>query len=346
LSATRTNRIIPYIKEKAMEFLAGVAVLALVAVLSEYRFRKSDYLIVYEDKTGLATRKGRLYPRHFSLPIRRTTHSMQLTVDASAKGSLEIRVKIGLTVAASPDNLAALIRAGGWSADAVARAAKDMEAHFQGFVKSYTEQYEIETLSLEKIRAHLNEKAPVSKTSLGLEVISLTILSFEPVNQQISEALRQQEHARILEQTESLNQRARVAAAKAKLKADEEIALLENELELKKHNLKKGQLERESALADIRVDQDLKQSRKKLEFDKAELDVLRSSPELLMLTPQAARLAEASQGLKNARTIVSLSPQDMSQGSELLGTLQKILLSAIESYRTEAKKAKTKRSVE
>jgi len=177
-------------------------------------------------------------------------------------------------------------------------------------------------------------------------VISLSILSFEPVNQQISEALRQQEHARILEQTESLNQRARVAAAKAKLKADEEIALLENELELKKHNLKKGQLERESALADIRVDQDLKQSRKKLEFDKAELDVLRSSPELLMLTPQAARLAEASQGLKNARTIVSLSPQDMSQGSELLGTLQKILLSAIESYRTEAKKAKTKRSVE
>jgi hypothetical protein len=221
-----------------------------------------------------------------------------------------------------------------------------MEAHFQGFVKSYTEQYEIETLSLEKIREHLIEKAPASKTSLGLEVISLTILSFEPVNQQISEALRQQEHARILEQTESLNQRARVVAAKAKLKADEEIALLENDLELKKHNLKKGQLERESALADIRVDGDLKQSRKKLEFDKAELDVLRSSPELLMLTPQAARLAEASQGLKNARTIVSLSPQDMSQGSELLGTLQKILLSAIESYRIEAKKAKTKRPVE
>jgi len=96
----------------------------------------------------------------------------------------------------------------------------------------------------------------------------------------------------------------------------------------------------------IRVDEELKQSRKKLELDKEELDVLRSSPELLMLTPQAARLAEASQGLKNARTIVSLSPQDLSHGSELLGTLQKILLSAIESYRTEAKKVKPKRPVE
>jgi hypothetical protein len=65
-----------------------------------------------------------------------------------------------------------------------------------------------------------------------------------------------------------------------------------------------------------------------------------------MLTPQAARLAEASQGLKNARTIVSLSPQDLSQGSELLGTLQRILLNAIESYRAEPKKAKTKKPVD
>jgi len=329
-----------------MEFVAGILALLILAVLFEYRFRKSDYLIVYEDKAGLALRKGRLYPRHLSLPIRRTTHSLQLTVDASAKGNLEIRVKLGLTVAASLENLATLIRVGGWNTDAVARAAKDLEALFQGFVKAYTEQYGIEDLSLARIHEHLNSKLPVSKTSLGLEIISLTILSSDSVNPQISEALRQQEHARILEQTELLNQRARVAAARAKLKADEEIALLENELEVKKYNLKKSQLERDSALAAIRVDEDLKQSRKKLEFDKEELDVLRSSPELLMLTPQAARLAEASQGLKNARTIVSLSPQDLSQGSELLGTLQKILLSAIESYRTEAKKTKSKRPVE
>jgi hypothetical protein len=329
-----------------MEFVAGILVLIILAILFEYRFRKSDTLIVYEDKTGLALRKGRLYPRHFSLPIRRTTHSLTLTVDATAKGNLEIRVKLGLTVAASLENLATLIRVGGWNTDAVARAAKDLEALFQGFVKAYTEQYGIEDLSLAKIHEHLNQKLNVGKTSLGLEIVSLTILSSDSVNPQISEALRQQEHARILEQTELLNQKARVAAARAKLKADEEIALLENELELKKHNLKKGQLERDSALAAIRVDEDLKQSRKKLEFDKEELDVLRSSPELLMLTPQAARLAEASQGLKNARTIVSLSPQDLSQGSELLGTLQKILLSAIESYRTEAKKTKPKRPVE
>jgi hypothetical protein len=53
--------------------------------------------------------------------------------------------------------------------------------------------------------------------------------------------------------------------------------------------------------------------------------LLKNNPELLMLTPQAARLAEASQSLKNARTIVSLSSQDLPQGSELLGMFRGLL---------------------
>ena len=329
-----------------MEFLIGAIALIIIAVLYEYRFRRSDYFIVYEGKSGLALRSGRLYPRHFSLPIRRTTHSLQLAIDASTKGNLEVRVKLGLTVAASAEHLGALIRVGGWSSDAIAHAAKELEALLHGFVKSFTEQYWVEDLSSEKIHEHLTTKIPTSKATLGLDVISLTILSFEPVNSQISEALRQQEHARILEQTERLNQQARVDAARSKLKADEEIAQLENELEVKKFNMKKAQLERETALADLRVDGELKQSRKKLDFDKEELEVLKKSPELLMLTPQAARLAEASQGLRNARTVVSLSPQDISQGSELLGTLQRILLNAIDSYRSETKKTKPRKPIE
>jgi hypothetical protein len=265
---------------------------------------------------------------------------MQLTVDASAKGNLEIRVKLAVTVGSSPDNLSALVRVGGWSNDAIAKAAKELEPLVQGFVKEYTEQFGIEDLLSEKIHAYLNQKVPASSTKFGLEVISLVILSFEPLNPQISEALRQQEHARILEQTETLNQKARIASAKAKLKADEEIAKLENELELKNYDLKKSQLERESVLADLRVDEELKRNLKKLEFEKEELEMLRKSPELLMLTPQAARLAEASQGLKNARTVVSLSPQDVAQGSELLGMFQKLLAGALESYRSKEKKTK------
>ena len=110
------------------------------------------------------------------------------------------------------------------------------------------------------------------------------------------------------------------------MKADEEIFQLENQLEMKKYELKKNQWEREAQLNDLRINDELKKrNRKRLEFDKEELEMLKSSPELLMLTPQAARLAEASQGLKNARTVVSLSPQDMAHGSELFGMFQNIL---------------------
>jgi hypothetical protein len=63
----------------------------------------------------------------------------------------------------------------------------------------------------------------------------------------------------------------------------------------------------------------------RLEFEKEELSLLKNSPELLLLTPQAARLAEASQTLKNAKTIISLSRDDVSQGSELLGLFQKFI---------------------
>ncbi len=49
-----------------------------------------------------------------------------------------------------------------------------------------------------------------------------------------------------------------------------------------------------------------------------------------MLTPQAARLAEASQSLKNARTIISFSPQDLSLGSEIVGVFQSLLQRALD----------------
>jgi hypothetical protein len=325
-----------------MELFVAIVVLVCLIVGFEYRVRRPDDVVVFEGKKGLRVRTGRFYPRHFSLPIRRTTHSVQMTVDASAKGNLEIRVKLAVSVAAALDHLSELVRVGGWSADAVSKAGKELEALVQGFVKEYTEQYGIEELSSEKIHAYLNQKVTANSAKYGVEIISLVILSFEPLNPQISEALRQQEHARILEQTETLNQKARIASAKAKLKADEEIAALENQLELKNYDLKKSQLERESVLANLRVDEELKRNRRKLEFDKEELDMLRSSPELLMLTPQAARLAEASQGLKNARTVVSLSPQDAAQGSELLGMFQKMLAAALNGFQDKEKKSKGK----
>jgi hypothetical protein len=322
-------------------YVIGLILVVAVLVGYEYRLRRPDCLVLYETRTGLGIRKGAFYPRHFSLPIMRTTQPLQLMIDAAAAGNLEVRVKLVGTAAPSLEHLSALVRVGGWQTDAVAKAAGELQVMLQGLVKEFTERHEIHTLSSQGILAYLNERAVISKEKLGLEVISLAIQSFEPADPQIAEALRQQEHARIMEQTEKLTHQARIATAKVKVQADEEIAVLENDLELKKAELKRAQLEKESLLAQQRLEGELQRSRMRLRFEKEELEMLKSSPELLMLTPQAARLAEASQGLKNARTIVSLSSQDLPQGSELLGMFHNLLQRALGSYREKEEKGVT-----
>jgi len=316
------------------------AIAAVIVFLYEYRLRTPDQLVLSESQNKIVLRKTRLYPRHFRLALQNTIHSTQLVIEASAKGNLDIKVKLAITVAVSLDNISSLIRVGGWNNNAVAKSTEELETIIYSLVREFTEKYEIEELSSEKIYNYLLEKVNVSKVKLGLEIVSLTLQSLEAVDSKISEAMRQQESARILEQTELLNQKARISATKAKLKADEEIAILENGLELKKFELKKTELEKESALAQKRLEDELKRKKMQLEFDNKELELLKNNPELLLLSPQAARLAEASQSLKNARTVVSLSPNDLSQGSDLIGMFQNFLQNAVSntSKKNEEKK--------
>jgi hypothetical protein len=206
----------------------------------------------------------------------------------------------------------------------------------QGLVKEYTERSGITTLSSANILNYLNEHAAVVKEKFGVELISLALQSLDPTDPEIADALRQQEQARLLEQTEQLNQQARVAAAKAKARADEEIAGMEHSLDLKKADLKKLLLEKESALSQQNLTDELARNRMRLAFEMEELQLLKNSPELLMLTPQAARLAEASQNLKNARTVISLTPQDSAHGSDLLTLFQELLQKALDARKNAA----------
>ncbi|MFH0734803.1 MAG: SPFH domain-containing protein [bacterium] len=313
-----------------MLIIAGVFILLIVVLFAfEYRLRKPDHLILYEANEEIKLRKSRYYPRHFSLALPNTTFSSQQTIEAAAKGNLDIKIKLSVTVAASLQNIPALIKVGGWNINAVSKSVKELETILQSLVKEFTENFEIEDLSSEKIHNHLKGNANSSSQKLGLEIISLTIQSFEAMDTKISDAMRQQESARIIEQTELLNQKARIAAAKTKLKADEEIAKMENELALKKYELKKSELEKESSIANKRMEDELQRKKMLLEYESKELELLKNNPELLMLTPQAARLAEASQSLKNARTIVSLSPNEVSQGIDLIGMFQSFLQNAV-----------------
>jgi len=312
-----------------------VVVGALLAFLFEYRIRRPDSLVLYESQGQIGLRQGPFYPRHFSLVLKRTTHPIQFTVEATARGNLGVRVKISGSVGPSPDHISALIRVGGWEQTAVTRAAAEAQIFLDGLVKEYTERSEIHTLSSTALLEYLNQRSDQLTERFGLEVITLAVQSLDPIDPEIADALRRQEQARLMAETERLHHQARIEAARAKYEADEEITRMEHELELKKAELESERFEKEAALARQRLEEELARNRQRLAFEREELEMLRSSPELLLLTPQAARLAEASQGLKNARTVISLSPQDLAQGTELLGLFQNMMQRALESRKSE-----------
>jgi hypothetical protein len=319
-------------------WIAGIiAVLLIVLAAYEYRLRKPDQLVLYETDGTIRLRGRVFFPRHLSLSLPGTTHQMELKIDGVARGSVQIRTTLAVTVAPSRDNLASLVRVGGWKRDAVVKAAKVFETAIQGIVKEFTERYLIEEVSSEKLGEHLSANVNVRAPRFGLELVSLTVQSVDAVDPEIAEAMRRRESARILEQTELLNQKARVAAARAKLDADAQIALSEHNLELKKYELRRAELEQESVLAEKRTEDELRRSRMKLAFESEELALLKSSPELLLLSPQAARLAEASQNLRNARTIVSLGPSDTERGSRLASMFQRFLDLVLEGDKRESR---------
>jgi hypothetical protein len=312
-----------------------IIVIAVAVVLFEFRVHQPDTLVLHESKGRILIRKGVLYPRHFSLILKRTTCPLHATTEASAVGNIGVRVKLIGSIAPAIDHLSSLIRASGWNSDAVARVADEAQVLLQGLVKEYTERVQIRDLSSADLLSYLNERLSLLEEKYGVELITLAVQSLDPIDPEIADALRQQEQARLMEQTERLNQQARISAAKAKYQADEEIATMEHSLELKRAELKKELLAQESTLAQQRLEDDLARNRLRLAFEREELEVLKSSPELLMLTPQAARLAEASQTLKNARTIVSLTPQDVGVGTELFGLFQNFLQKALEARKED-----------
>lgn len=308
-----------------MWWLGIILIVLAVLVALEFRLRKPDQLVLYEKRGVIGLRRGAFYPRHLSLALTGAGHQIELTAESTARGGIQVRTNLVATVAPSEAHLAALVRVGGWQPDAVVRAAQAFEPVIQAAVKTVTESYLIEDLTSEVLGKQLEKLLRDEAAKFGLEIVSLAVQAVEPADPDIAEALRQRESARILEQTELLKQKARVAAARARIEADEQIALSEHELELKKFELKKAQLEQESVLAYKRTEDELTRNRMRLAFEKEELAILKNSPELLLLTPQAARLAEAGQALKNARTIVSIGSSDAELGLRLSRIFQRFL---------------------
>lgn len=311
-----------------MEFVIVLIVLVAAAVLiSEYRIKKPGQLVLYESKGLVKNRSSRFYPRHLSLVIPNTTHTFASSVETEAKGKIPLLVKFTVTVTPSIENISRLVKIGGWGKNALADGAKELDIIIQGDVKEFTEKFEIGEINTEGITSFLNKKLSGIETELGLEILSLTIQSVEPADKKIAEAIRQKESSRILEETERNNQLMRIQTAQMKLKADEEILQYEHELEMKKFQLKEIEEQKEAELALKKLNEQVKRDKIKLDIENEEMNIFKNNPELLLLTPQVARLAEASQNLKNAKTVVSLG--DIENTSQLTDTLKNFLNSIL-----------------
>lgn len=315
-----------------MLYLEIALLVILIVVLIEYKLKKPDQIVLFEKNNSVKVRKGKFYPRHFSLALPSTSYSLSMNIDSEAKGKIQLEIKLAVSLAASIDNISTLIRIGGWNQKAVQNASKEIEILIQGLVKEFTEKYEVDELSSEKIYNHLKKELKESSANLGLDMLSLSVQSVDLADKEIAEALRKREEARIRESAEITNQQARINASKAKLDADEKIALAEHNLSLKKLELKKVEERAEAELAQKRIEDEMLRNNLQLEYDKKELEMIKDNPELLMLTPQIARLAEASQSLKNAKTVVSLSGDQLEKGNEVAGLFHTFLHSMISKY--------------
>ncbi len=311
--------------------ILGILLLAFVLIfLFEYRLRQPDEIVLTDTAGKIKMRKGRYYPRHFSLAVPATIHSLTQEFESEAKGKLPLKVKLVLTTAASTDHLEALVRSGGWNKNMVQKATEECAILIQSLSKEFCEQHEVDELSSEALRQHLHKNLEKESLKFGLNVIQVNVQSIEPVDAEIAEAMQQQEAARIREKTEKINQEARLNATKKRLETDEKIKLLEHQLELKELELKKEAQEKEAELAKRQVEQELERRKMQFEMEQQELKTFEDHPELLLLSPQLARLAEAGQQLRNARTVVSLSGLDQQKAGTLMEALEQVVKNAFQ----------------
>jgi hypothetical protein len=322
-----------------MYFLLAIIVFVIVLIIYEYRLRKPDQIVLYDAAGVIKRRTFRYYPRHYSLAIPGTVQTTNVEFETEARGKIGLRVQLVATVAPSPDYIDALIRVGGWNNDGIKRSIKEFDVILQSTVTEYCEKYEIEELNSDGISDYLNKKIGSQVASLGLDVLSITVQAVDPLDEKITQAMQQHETARIIEATEKANQEARIAAEKARIDADEKISKAEHELDMKRLQLKKKEESEDAQIANLRVKEELERRKMQLEFDRKEIELLKNNPELMLLTPQVARLAEASQNLRNARTVVNLAANEGTNGPQLSNLVQMLLQNLTIPAKGKSKKA-------
>jgi hypothetical protein len=210
--------------------IAAIILILILIVFFEYRLRKPDQIVLFENKDIINARKARFYPRHFSLAISGSVQSQIIEIEAEAKGHLLVNIRIALSAAAELEHLDKLIRTGGWKESCINVAMGEGKVLLESYVKEFCANYEIEELSHERLTDYLKKKFVNDSSEFGLKIVSLSVQSIEPKEKEIIIAMQQREEARLKEQTEQTKQKVLSNIPKSKENADQKILQSENEL--------------------------------------------------------------------------------------------------------------------
>ncbi len=308
-----------------------VGLLIVLWAVFSLKERRPDQLLLVEKRGHIRPHLKRWYWGRSVLALPATIRTISTEVKAQARGKIDVVVRLSVSFFPDPKQVQNLIRVGGWQPDAVDKVASELAGTVQGLTGELVEQMDITEVTREKLGEALRNRLSELGPNLGVTVTSVVVSAAEAADKKIADAIRQKEEARIQEETERANQQARIAREKLRLKADDTIARMKHETEMAQLALKEAKELTSAELEQKILEKEAEKKRLNLELEKEEVALLAKNPELLMLAPQLSRLVEASQQLKNARTVITLSPEIYDGLPKILQTV----LDALQKNRPE-----------
>jgi regulator of protease activity HflC (stomatin/prohibitin superfamily) len=307
--------------------LGGIVLIVLVVFYIVFERKRPDQLILIEKKGNVIVWTYAFYPKYRCLSLPYTTRSVSTEVKTQARGKVDVVIKLTVSFYPDAEHIENLIHIGGWSTDALSHIEKELAGTAQGIIGEIIEPLDITEMPRENIAKTVKVRLNASAENIGIKITGVTVINAEASDLKIVEAIKKREEARIQEEAEKTIQASRIAQAEMKAQADQAILSAEHDTAMKKLALRRIEEAEAAILAKAALEQQVERRNIELTVEKAEVELLAKNPSLLLLSPQLTRLTEASQQLKNAETVVTLSndcfnqlPQPLQQILNLLKT--------------------------
>lgn len=305
----------------------GILLAAMVVLYFLFDRKRPDQLILIEKRGKVTIWTRAFYPKYLCLSLPYTTRSVTTEVKTQARGKIDAIIKLTASFYPDADHIENLIHIGGWSSDALGRIERELAGTVQSTVGEIIEPLNIAEMTREYIAKTIKTRLNAIAPNIGVIITGITVLSAEASDSKIAEAIQKTEIAHIQEEAEKTVQASRMAQADLKARADQAILDSEHDTAMKKLALRKIEEAAAAVLAKAALEQQVERRSIELKIEKAEVELLANNPALLLLSPQLTRLTEASQQLKNAETVVTLSsdffhklPQPLQQILNMLKT--------------------------